>query len=198
MNIIENDAYIAYHGNDRAYIAMDEYSISRISSGFSVESNNTVFGTNGFCQKASLKTDFQWKIQELKITIDSFGLAIHVFVNDGKLYLRQKQHGSSFDKIIDLQNNKYFFMYSGALVIPTIWLRGFDFDSYEKISYQMLPTGFAEIKQLSGSVSGDKIRNFSLLMCTQNFTDIIKVQTDISGKILSLHSEINNITIKSM
>ena len=53
-----------------------------------------------------------------------------------------------FEKIIDLQNDNYFFMYSGALIIPMIWLRGYDFNNYEKVTYQMLPSGFAEIKQL--------------------------------------------------
>ena len=62
----------------------------------------------------------------------------------------------------------------------------------------MLPIGFSEIKQLPDAVSDNKIRNFSQLINTQNFTDIIKIQTDISGKMLSLYSEVNKITIKSM
>ena len=197
MNIIENDVYVAYQGSSDVYIAMDEYSIAQISSGFLVESNNTVFGTNGFQQKALLKTDFQWKMQELKVTIDSVGLAMYASVNDGKLYLQQNKKDASFEKIIDLQHDNFFFMYSGALVIPMVWLRGFDFCNYEKVTCQMIPMGFAEIKQLSEDIVSSKLsRDFSLLMYMQNFTDIIKIQTDISGKLISLHSEVNKITVK--
>ena len=87
-------------------------------------------------------------------------------------------------------------MYSGALIISMIWLRGLDFNNYEKVIYQMLPQGFAEVKQLSDIVSDKEIRNFSLLMYVQNFTDIVKVQTDMFGKMLSLHSETNQLTIR--
>ena len=83
------------------------------------------------------------------------------------------------------KNDKYFFMYSGALIIPFIWLRGFDFDNYEKVTYQMLPMGFAEIKQLPDIDLDKTVRNFSLLMYVQNFTDIVKIQTDISGKTVT-------------
>ena len=94
-----------------------------------------------------------------------------------------------------MQHDKFFFMYSGALVVPMIWLRGFDFDNYMKVTYQMLPVGYAEIKQLPNTASCQGFRNFSLLMYVQNFTDIVKIQTDISGKLLTLYSETNHITI---
>ena len=87
-------------------------------------------------------------------------------------------------------------MYSGALVIPMIWLRGFDFDNYEKVTYQILPTGYAEVKQLHGTDSFQGVRNFSILMYIQNFSDIIKVQTDMLGKLLNFYSETNQLTIK--
>ena len=75
--------------------------------------------------------------------------------------------------------------------------RGFDFDNYEKVTYQLLPVGFAEIKQLSDNIVSKKSTcDFSLLMHTQNFADIVKIQTDISGKLLFLHSETNKTTIK--
>jgi len=196
MNIVENGVYVASQGNNGAYIAMDEYSISQISSGFQIDSNNTIFGINGFQQKAKLRTDAHWNMQELHIIVESLKIEMNAHVNEGKLYIRQKQQDSNFEEILDLQQDKFFFMYNGALVIPMIWLRGFDFDNYEKVTYQMLPTGFAEIKQLANTASDSNICTFSLLLFVQNFTDIVKIQTDIAGKLLSLHSETSGLTIK--
>ena len=197
METTEKDVYVAYLGNNNAYIAMDEYTISRIPSGYLVESTNTVFGNNGFQQKAELQTDHNWQMQDLKVTVESLNIEMKASVKDGKVYLRQTQQNNlSFENVIDLQYDNYYFQYNGALIVPMIWLRGFDFDSYEKVTYQMLPVGYAEVKQLPEPVTGQGIRDFSLLMYVQNFTDIIKIQTDKSGKLLSLHSEINQLTIK--
>jgi hypothetical protein len=123
-------------------MAMDEYIISRIPAGYLVESNNTIFGANGFCQKAVLRTDAHWQMQELQVTVESLNIEMCASIKDGKLYLQQKQQDAKLEKIIDLQNDKHFFMYNGAMIIPMIWLRGFDFDNYEKVTYQMLPMGY--------------------------------------------------------
>ena len=196
MDTIETGIYVAYQGNNGLCIAIDEYSTSKIDSGYLVESNNTIFGANGFQQKAELRTDFHWKMQKLQVTVESMNIEMCVSVKDEKVYIHQKHQDEVFEKTIDLQNDKYFFMYSGALITPFIWLRGFDSDNCEKVTYQMLPIGYAEVKQLCGSVSDSEIRDYSLLMCVQNFMDIVKLQTDISGKLLSLHSETNQLTIK--
>ncbi|MDR1115493.1 MAG: hypothetical protein LBL33_05000 [Tannerella sp.] len=196
MDTIEKDVYVAYHGNSAAYIAMDEYDISRISTGFLIKSNNTVFGSNGFHQKAVLQTDFHWQMQELKVDVESLNIEMLASINHGKLYLQQKQANENFEKIIDLQHEKHFFLYSGALVIPMIWMRGFDFDNYEKVTYQMLPMGYAEVKQLCDPDSGQGIRHFSIMIYLQSFVDIIKAQTDMFGKLLYYYSETNQITIK--
>jgi hypothetical protein len=37
---------------------------------------------------------------------------------------------------------------------------------------------------------------FSLMIYLQNFVDIVKVQTDMSGKVLFYHSEINQLIFK--
>jgi hypothetical protein len=87
-------------------------------------------------------------------------------------------------------------VYSGALVIPMIWLRGFDFENYDKVTYHMLLGGYAEVKQLPDAVENQTIRHFSMLMYLQNYTDIIKLQTDMLGKLLSFHSETNLSTVK--
>ena len=195
MKTIENNVYVAYHDNG-VCIAMDEYSISQVSSGFHIDSNNTVFGVNGFQQKAILRTDDCWQMQELKVAIESMNIEMCANVKDRKVYVQQKQQNAvGFEKIFELQNDKFFYIYSGALVIPMIWLRGFSFDNYEKVAYQMLPAGFVEIKQLTDTVSENNLRTFSLLMYLQNFTDIVKIRTDISGKILSLYSETCQLTI---
>ena len=198
MDLIEKGVYVAYQGNKSAYIAMDEYFITRIPKGYLVESNNTIFGANGFQQKAELRTDDFWQMQELQVTIEALNIEMNAVVKDGTVYVRQKRQGGvEFEKNIVIQNDKYFFQYSGALIIPTIWLRGFDFDNFEKITCQMLPMGYAEVKQLPELISDQGIRDFSLLMYVQHFTDIIKIQTDMSGKLLSLHSETNQLTIKT-
>jgi len=196
MDTFEKDVFVAYQGDNLTYIAMDEYVVYRTPSGFLVESNNTVFGVNGFQQKSVLRTDHKWQMQELQVIIESLKIELRASVTDRKIVIQQKQQDTNFEKIIDLMNDRYFFMYSGALIIPMIWLRGFDFDNYEKVTYQMLPIGYAEVKQLPETVPCKRIRNFSLLMYIQNFTDIVKVQTDISGKLLSLHSDTNQLTIK--
>ena len=197
MDTIENDVYIAYQVDNGTCIAMDEFSISQISSGFQINSNNTVFGINGFQQKASLKTDFQWQMHELNIFVDSMNIEMNAIVKEGKAYVKQnKQNTVGFEKIIDLKNDKFFFQYNGALVIPMIWLRGFDFDNYKKVTYQMLPMGYAEVKQLPNTATCQEFRDLSLLMYVQNFTDIIKIRTDMSGKLLSLQSETNQLLIK--
>ena len=196
MDAIEQGVYVAHHGNNNEFIAMDEYVIMQTPSGFLVQSNNIVFGTNGFQQRAVLQTDIHWQMQKLQVASEALNVEMCASINDNKLYLQQKQPEVNFEKIIDLQIDKYFFMYQGALVIPMIWLRGFDFENYEKVTYQMLPAGYAEIKQLSDVVSDNKVRTFSLLMYLQNFTDIVTIETDISGKLLSLHSETNNVIIK--
>ena len=196
MDTIETGTYVANQGNYGQCIAIDEYSISKISDGFLVESNNTIFGTNGFQQKAELITDFHWKMQELNIHVESLNNELHVSVNEGKVYVHQKKQDTVFKKNIDLQHKNYFFIYSGALIIPMIWLRGFDFDNCEKVTYQMLPVGFADIKQIPDTVSSNNMREFSVLMYVRNFTDIIKIRTDVSGKLLSLHSVKNQLTIK--
>ena len=197
MDITEKDVYVAYQGNNNAYIIIDECAISQTLEGFLIESNNTVIGTNGFQQKAVLRTDQKWQMQELKVAIESMSIEMCAYVKERKVYIKQKQQDTvDFEKIIGLQNDNFFFQYSGALIVPMIWLRGFDFDSYEKITYQMLPTGYAEIKQLPNTASSQHIRSFSLLMYVHNFTDILKIQTDMCGKLLSLHSETNQVTIK--
>jgi hypothetical protein len=196
MNTIEKGVYVAHQGSKEVCIAMDEYSVSRIKSGFLVESNSSVFGVNGFLQKSVLRTNIKWQMQELLVSIESMMIEMCASVKDEKMYLQQKQQDMNVEKIIDLQNDKFFFLYSGALIIPMIWLRGFDFDNYEKVTYQMLPIGYAEIKQLSNSVSVNGMRDFSLLMYMHNFTDVVKVQTDMSGKLLFFHSETNQISIK--
>lgn len=196
MDTIEKDVYVAYQGNNQVYIAVDEYVISRMPTGFLVESDNTVFGVNGFQQKSTLRTNHQWQMQELKVIVESMGIEMNASAKNGKLYLQQKQNDANYEKVINLQHDNYFFMYNGTLVILMIWLRGFDFDNFEKITYQMLPTGYAEVKQIQDSVSGRNERSFSILMFLQNFTDIVKVQTDMSGKMLFFHSETNQLTIK--
>jgi len=108
MDAIENDVYVAYQIDNGACIAMDEFSISQISSGFQIDSNNTVFGVNGFQQKAILRTDVHWQMQELYITVESLKIEMEAYINDGKLYLHQKQQDSNFEKIIDLQHDKFF------------------------------------------------------------------------------------------
>ena len=136
-------------------------------------------------------------MQELQVTVEALNIEMTANVKYGKVYVRQKQrYALDFEKVIELQNDRYFFQYSGALIVPMIWFRGFDFDNYEKVTYQMLPMGYAEVKQLPNTVSNQVVRNFSFLMYVQNFTDILKVQTDISGKLLSLQSETNRLTIK--
>ena len=95
-----------------------------------------------------------------------------------------------------MQNYRYFFHYNGALIVPMLWLRGFDFDNYEKVTFQMLPAGYAEVKQLPATVYCQGARTFSVLMYVQNFIDILKIETDKLGILLSLHSESNQLTIK--
>ena len=198
MDTIEKGVYEAYQGNSGVCVAMDEYNISRTSSGFLVESNNTIFGSNGFQQKAVLRTNSHWQMQELRVIVESLGIEMYAFIKERKLYLQQKQQDTNIEKIIDLQSNNYFFMYNGALVVPIIWLRGVDFENYDKVTYQMLPMGYAEVKQLYSSASfGQNMRNFSLLMYVQNFTSIVKIQTDMSGKLSFFHDEANQLIIKT-
>lgn len=196
MDTVEKDVYVAYQGNSNTYIAIDEYSISRTPTGFLVESNNTVFGASGYSQKAKLSTDAYWQMQELQIRVESFNIEIVASIDDKKLYLQQKQHNANHDKIIDLHKDKHFFLYSGAMIVPFVWLRGFDFNNFEKVIYQMLPDGYAEVKQLRNTDPDQDTREFSLMMCMHNFTDIVKIKTDMFGKMLLFHSETNQITIK--
>ena len=94
MTILEKDVYIAHKGDNGACIAMDEYSISHTSSGFLVESNNTVFGINGFQQKSVLKTDSGWLMQELHVIIESLKIEMCASVNDGRLFIKQNLSGT--------------------------------------------------------------------------------------------------------
>jgi len=148
MNIIEKGVYEAYQGNSEMSIAIDEYTISRMSDGYHVESNSTVLGISGFQQRAILLTDDRWQMQELRITIESLDVEMTASLKEGRVYVHQKQPESDIEKIIDLQNDRHFFIFNGALLIPMIWLRGFDFSNFEKATYQMLPVGYAEVKQL--------------------------------------------------
>ena len=91
MDAIEKDVYVAYRGNVSTYMAMDEYTISRMSYGFFIESINTVFGINGFYQKATMYTDFQWQIQKLNVDVESLNIKMNAYIKDEKLYIQQKQ-----------------------------------------------------------------------------------------------------------
>ena len=110
MTILEKDVYVAYKGDNGVCFAMDEYSISHTSSGFLVESNNTVFGANGFQQKSVLKTNSEWLMQELHVVIESMKIEVCASVNDGRLFIKQNQSGVNFEKNIDLQGDKFFYV----------------------------------------------------------------------------------------
>ena len=64
------------------------------------------------------------------------------------------------------------------------------------VRFYHLPIGYAEVKQLRDTNSDQGTRYFSVMIYLQIFTDIVKIQTDKYGKMLSFHSETNQLTIK--
>lgn len=191
----EKGTYIACSNNGTS-VSIDEYSVVSSSTGYTINSDNVVFGNNGFQQKAELRTDSKWVMQELNVRIDTLDIEMKANIQDGNLHIAYNQANGKYEKTFFFDNARFFFMYNGALVVPLIWLRGFDFDNYETVIYQMLPVGLAEVKQIRTTDLEHNIRRFSILMQIQGYADIVNVQTDMFGKVLYYQSQSNGLTVK--
>jgi hypothetical protein len=193
--VTEKGTYIACSNNGTS-VSIDEYSVVSSSTGYTINSDNVVFGNNGFQQKAELRTDSKWVMQELNVRIDTLDIEMKANIQDGNLHIAYNQANGKYEKTFFFDNARFFFMYNGALVVPLIWLRGFDFDNYETVIYQMLPVGLAEVKQIRTTDLEHNIRRFSILMQIQGYADIVNVQTDMFGKVLYYQSQSNGLTVK--
>lgn len=193
--LLEQGTYVAQQGEVGALIAMDEYRIEKAPNGYKIQSDNVVFGQNGFSQFAEMIVDDQWMMQDLHIVVNDKDIELNVTVEDRNVRIKQRQKQTEVTKEISLQFNQYFFLYSGALAIPLIWLRGFDFSFLEKMQYQVLPIGMAEVMQIKQENISDT-RLFSLNIHIGEMSDFINIQTDQSGKVLLYESALSRLIIK--
>ena len=194
--LFEKGAYVAQYGENGPLVAMDEYIIERIPNGFKIKSDNTMFGQHGFRQCAEMTVDAQWLMQDLRVIVDDMHIELNVRIDNGSVNLTQKQGQTEETKVLPLQQlNQYFFIYSGALVIPFIWLRGFNFKVFEKVQYQLLPVGLVEVMQIKQTNESD-ILQFSLNIQVGEMTDFVNIKTDNKGKVLQYESALSKLIIK--
>jgi len=193
--LFEKGTYTAQYGETGALIAMDEYIIGRTSDGFKIQSNNNIFGQNGFRQLAEIEVDDQWMMQRLHIAVVDKNIELNANFDNGSVRIIQSHEQKEVSKLIPLQFSQYIFIYNGALVIPTVWLRGFDFNSFEKTQYQLLPAGMAEVKQIKQTNESDRL-HFSLNLQVNGITDIVNITTDYAGKVILYESALSKLRIK--
>lgn len=193
--LLEKGTYMAQQGETGALIAMDEFVIEKIPTGFKIQSDNVIFGQNGFRQCAEMFVDDQWMMHHLHIVVNDKNIELNATVDNGNVKITQRQEQTEITKVIPLQFNRYFFIYNGALVIPLIGFRGFDFTAFEKMQYQLLPAGLAEVMQIRQTDVSDRL-HFSLTIQIGEITDFIKIQTDRAGKILVYESALSKLIIK--
>ena len=196
--LFEKGIYTAQYGETGALIAMDEYTIEQIPNGpngFKIKSDNVIFGQNGFRQCAEMWVDESWMMQKIHIVVDQKNIELLANVDGDNVKIWQQHGQREFEKIIPLQMNKFFFLYSGALALPFIWLRGFNYGTFEKIQYQLFPTGQAEVMQIKKE---DKptVYHFSINMYIGEMTDLTKIETDHTGKMLLFQSASTKLIIK--
>lgn len=193
--IIEKGTYAAQYGETGALVAMDEYDVTETSNGFRIRSDNVIFGQNGFRQHAEMLVDNQWIMQQLCIVVDEKNIELNASIVNENVRIWQKHGEIEIENVIPLQGKRFFFLYSGALVIPLIWFRGFDFEVFEKTHYQLIPTGRAEVMQIP-EMGDANVCHFSINMQIGEITDFIQIKTDCSGKVWYYKSELSQLIIK--
>jgi uncharacterized membrane protein len=67
--------------------------------------------------------------------------------------------------------------------------------TFEKIQYQVLPVGTAEVMQIK-QPNGSDFLHFSLHMQMGGITGLIRIKTDRAGKILLYESALSKLIIK--
>jgi len=194
-DLFEKGTYTAQQSKNGALIAMDEYIIERTLNGFKIQSDNVTFGQNGFRQRAEMLVDDQWMMQHLHVVVDDKRIELNASIDKEQVRIIQNQERKEINKLIPLHISRYFFIYSGALVIPLIWLRGFDFKSFEKIQYQLLPAGLAEVMQIKKTNVSDTL-HFSLNVQLGEINDFINIETDCTGKVILYESALSKLIIK--
>ena len=155
-----------------------------------------VFGPNGFQQKAEMYTDIQWNMERLHVAVNGMDTEMWATLTDSSIKVQQRCADNTIERIISLQNNRYFFLFHGALIIPMLWLRGLEFGQYEKTPCQILPLGYAEVTEIKGTMNDSNTREFSLMMQLNEYMDSVLIQTDNSGKVINYQSEIGHLIIK--
>jgi hypothetical protein len=193
--LIEKGTYLAQQGETGVLVAIDEYMIEKEQNGYKIRSDNVIFGSNGFQQSAEIFVDNKWMMTYLHIEIDSQNIELTANIENGNAMITQRQRQKKIEKVIPLQLKQYFFIYSGGLIIPMIWLRGFDFLTFNKIQYQLLPIGVAEVMQIKQNKISD-VLHFSLTMQIGEITDYINIKTNQEGKVLLYESAISKLIIK--
>lgn len=193
--LLEKGSYVAQYGETGALIAMDEYLIEQIPTGFKIQSDNVIFGQNGFRQCAEMLVDDQWLMRKLRVVVEEKNIELNADIDNGSFRIKQSQAQTETTKLIPLQLNQYFLIYNGALVMPLIWLRGFNSEYFEKVQFQLLPVGLAEVMQIKQSNTSD-IRKFSVNIQVMDFTDFIHITTDHTGRTLLYESALSKLIIK--
>lgn len=194
-DLLEKGSYAAQSGANGAVVAFDEYTIEKHEKGKIIKSENTVLGEQGFYQSAELITDNNWKPVSLLVKNPTMNLELNAEFKQGEFSFKQVVNDNVIEKSIKLINNNFILFYSGALVIPFIWLRAFDFNCFNSIEYQIIPVGRAEVL-LQRQADDINTRNFNIQMTFGQQLDSIDLITDLKGRLIHYQSNLTNTIIK--
>jgi len=190
----EKGTYIAKAGSNGACVIIDEYTVFDNGQGFTISSQNTVLGEYGFSQNAELFTDYNWTPKKMSVKVQNSDREFLGDINGDKVILKNIIKETVEEKVVPLINKNIMFLFSGAIVLPFIWLRSYDFNNYDRTQYQIIPHGTSEVQQLKGSANGSRTFNIQINIGGQ--IDMIRIETDNIGKMLSFESQTTKLIIK--
>lgn len=190
----EKGVYSAHTSSNGPMIIREEYELYNHENKFILKSNITVFGNNGFYQEVFMELNEDWSPSS--IIIDSPGNVNFTaqFHNNQAVFTSQLPGETSTTQSVPILNEKFFFAFNGALVIPFLWLRCLNPDS-KKINFQILPIGYAEVEVLENTTISDKVFNkLQLKQFVNDLETIFIVTYDFNGVLHSVNN--NNLIIR--
>jgi hypothetical protein len=193
---VEKGVYAAYTSLNGPVIAREAYEIFNSKNRFIIKSDITVFGENGFYQNVFIELTNNWLPLNVKINDSSNNIFLADFSNSQATFTTRRSNASDIIHTVPILNSNFFITFSGALLIPFLWLRGLKPDS-KKLSLQILPVGYAEVEVLENiMIFGESFKKLLLKQVANDTETIFYVIYDSTGVLQSVHHD--NLIIRKI
>jgi hypothetical protein len=167
-------------------IAREAYEIYSTKNRFMIKSDITVFGVNGFYQTVYMEVTDNWFPLSVKISDSENNLFLADISNNQATFSTRRTSASDIIQTVPIVNGNFFITFAGALLIPFLWLRSLKPDS-KKLSFQILPVGYAEVEVLENAmISGASYGKLLLKQVVNDIETIFYVIYDSNGVLQSV------------